>query len=94
MIVTSPDDYRFLRFEVSERKGKKYDGILQNKETKKEIRVPFGDRNYGHYEDKALGVYSRLDHKDKDRRANYIRRHENDIHNKFSSGWFSRWYLW
>jgi len=94
MIIPDPDNYRFLRFQVSETKGKKYDAILQNLETKKERRVSFGDRNYAQYEDKALGVYSRFDHKDKDRRANYIRRHENDIHNKFSSGWFSRWYLW
>lgn len=94
MIIPDPDNYRFLRFQVSETKGKKYDAILQNLETKKERRVPFGDRDYGHYEDRALGEYSRLDHKDPKRRENYIKRHANDIHNKFSSGWFSRNYLW
>ncbi len=56
MIIPDPDNYRFLRFQVSETKGKKYDAILQNLETKKERRVPFGDRDYGHYEDRALGV--------------------------------------
>jgi hypothetical protein len=94
MIIENPENYRFVRFQVSETKGKKYDAILQNLETKKERRVPFGDRQYGQYEDRALGTYSRFDHKDKKRRLLYINRHMNDMNNKFSSGWFSRNYLW
>jgi len=38
MVKYPKKDYKFLRFEKSKRKGKKYDAILQNKQTKREVR--------------------------------------------------------
>ena len=35
MIIENPENYRFVRFQVSDTKGKKYDAILQDLETKK-----------------------------------------------------------
>ena len=52
-------EYKFLRFEKSKRKGKKYDAVLQNKETKREVRVPFGAIGYQQWKDSTgLGLYS------------------------------------
>ena len=30
MIIENPENYRFVRFQVSDTKGKKYDAILQD----------------------------------------------------------------
>jgi hypothetical protein len=57
------------RFRKSTRKGKKYDAFYNGK------WIPFGQLGYQHYKDSTgLGLYSRLDHKDPLRRANYLRR--------------------
>ena len=53
VVIQDPENYRFVRFQVSDTKGKKYDAIIQNLETKKERKVPFGDRDYEQYEDRA-----------------------------------------
>jgi hypothetical protein len=90
----NPDNYIFLGFKESNTKNKKYDAILRNKITNKLKFIPFGDINYQQYKDKALGLYSDLDHLDKKRKDNYKSRHNKDINNKFSSGWFSYKYLW
>ena len=76
-------------FRKSTKKFKKYDAILNNGQI-----VSFGDNRYQQYKDKALGLYSKLDHLDKKRRDNYKARHHKDINNKFSPGWFSYNYLW
>lgn len=86
---------KFLRFEVSKTKNKKYDAILLNEETKREKRVPFGDKRYEQYKDSTgLGKYSHKDHLDKERRKAYHQRHASDKGKKYSAGYFAAKYLW
>ena len=64
-------------------------------------RVNFGDKRYEQYHDK-IGLYSNLDHNDKQRRANYRKRHSairkrdgrRAIDVKYTRAWFSYHYLW
>jgi hypothetical protein len=94
VVVESPNQYKFLRFEVSGSKSKKYDAILQHKATGRYKRVPFGDSRFEQYRDKTgLGVYSSFDHRDKKRRELYYSRHGKEAP-KFSSKWFSHHFLW
>jgi hypothetical protein len=89
------DRFRHIRFERSRTKGKKYDAIIEDKVTKRQQRVPFGDVNYQHYKDSTgLKLYSRLDHNDPKRRANYKARHEKTRHKKFSASWYADTFLW
>jgi len=89
------DRFRHIRFERSKTRGKKYDAIIEDKVTKRQQRVSFGDVNYQHYRDSTgLKLYSRLDHNDPKRRANYKARHENTRHKKFSASWYADRFLW
>ena len=90
------NNFKLVNFEKSKTKNKKYDAILQNKENKKLMRVPFGDNRYEHFKDKTpLKLYSHLNHLDKKRQKNYIARHSVYIkENYFSPGYFSMKYLW
>ena len=71
---------------------------LANGQTK---TVPFGHQKYQHYHDK-IGLYSRLDHNDPERRRRYRQRHsaiklkngKRAIDVKYSPAWFSYHYLW
>lgn len=91
----SPLLFKFLRFERSHLKNKKYNAVLLNLKTNREIRIPFGDKSYQQYEDKTpLKLYSIKDHNDKKRRQLYISRHAKDINKKYSASWFSLKYLW
>lgn len=50
--------YKFINFENSHIKTKKYNAVLQKK-TGKYVRVPFGARGYEQYKDSTgLGLYS------------------------------------
>lgn len=87
--------FRLLRFEESRTKGKKYDAILLNLDTRREKRVPFGALGYQQYRDSTgLNLFSHLDHLDPKRRRNYRARHQGEVDNRFSSGYFSWKYLW
>ena len=89
------DRFRHIRFERSKKKGSKYDAIIEDKVTKRQQRVPFGDIRYQHFFDSTgLKLYSRLDHNDPKRRAAYKARHENTRHKKFSSSWYADRFLW
>ena len=89
------DQFRLVRFERSRTKNKKYDGIIEDRKTKRTQRVPFGQIGYSQYKDSTgLKLYSRLDHGDEERRKNYLARHEKTRHKKFSSSWFSSRFLW
>lgn len=89
------DRFKHIRFERSRTKGKKYDAIIEDKVTRRQQRVPFGDVNYQHYKDSTgLKLFSRLDHNDPKRRANYKARHEKTRHKKFSASWYADRYLW
>jgi hypothetical protein len=67
--AVAPAASRGVKFRKSTRKGKKYDAFYQGK------WIPFGQIGYQHYRDSTgLKLYSRLDHMDKVRRANYLKR--------------------
>lgn len=91
------DRFRHIRFERSKKKGSKYDAIIEDKVTKRQQRVSFGsaDPLYEQYRDTTgLKLYSRLDHNDPKRRANYLARHAKTMTKKFSPSWYSAVYLW
>jgi hypothetical protein len=93
--VKDPENYRLLRFEKSNSKNKMYDAILLNKITNKEKRIPFGDNRMENYKDiKTLGLYPHLVHNNKERRRLYRLRHEKNSKYKYSSAYFSYYYLW
>ena len=94
MIVENPESYRFVRFEKSYNRTKKYDAILRHKQTGREKRISFGAMGYEHFHDKALGIYKSLNHNDPKRRALYRQRHQGEDKRKFSSGYFAWKYLW
>lgn len=95
MTVYSPSEYSFVKFEKASG-TKKYNAILRNKTTKREVKVGFGAKGYQHYKDKALGSYSSQNHNDAKRRAAYRARHkgEGDPSKKWSPGWLAWHYLW
>ena len=74
--------------------NKKYNALLQDKKTKQIKKISFGDIRYQQYKDKALGLYSHLDHNDNKRRALYRARHKHDKLNEYSAGWLAYTYLW
>lgn len=89
------ENYKFIGFQESRRKNKKYDAILRNEKTLKYKYVPFGDKRYEQYKDNTgLNIYSHLDHNDKMRRKNYRKRHYKTHFKKFSPSYFSWHYLW
>lgn len=95
VVVKNPNDYTLVKFKKSKTKNKKYDAIIKHRITKKLKTIPFGDVRYEHYQDSTgLGEYSHLNHFDKKRRKNYRLRHNKTAKNKFSSSWFSYYYLW
>ena len=95
MILDNPDNYKFIEFKKSKTKNKKYDAILMDKKTKIIKRVPFGQKGYQQFRDNTgIGLYHHLDHHDPKRRALYRKRHDGEQKNKYSSGWFSYYYLW
>ena len=75
-------------FSISPMQFKKYRAYLSDGAT-----VDFGDKRYQHYEDKAMGFYSNLNHYDPERRARYWKRHKKN-YPKYSADWFSKYYLW
>jgi hypothetical protein len=93
VVIQNSDEYTLLGFQQSNSKNKKYDAILKHQHTGRERVVSFGDTRYQHYKDR-IGLYTHLNHLDSIRRERYLKRHHRDIHNKFSSGYFSAKYLW
>ena len=95
MILDNPEQYKFLMFQKSKTKNKKYDALLMHKKTKKIKLIPFGDDRYPQYEDQTgLGLYSHMNTFDKERRRLYKIRHENTRDKKYSSSWFADRFLW
>ena len=89
------DRFVFVKFQKSRTKGKKYDAILFDKISKRRQTIPFGSIFYEQYYDSTgLGLYKRLDHLDRKRRASYLARHAETLKKKYSSSWFSAKYLW
>ena len=89
-------DYDIVKFRKSKTKHKKYDAVIQNKRTDKIYIIPFGSSVHQHYKDTTgLGLYSKLDHNDKARRALFRLRHRPNYDYKFYSPSYFSWnYLW
>ena len=83
----------------STRKNKKYMIDLIDHKTKKKIRtIHFGaikkdGTPYSQFKDKALGLYSKYDTNDKERRKLYYKRH-NKKYGKYSADTLAKKYLW
>ena len=97
----SKEDYSFVKFQRSKNPKQKYDGIIKHKLTKREVRVPFGAKRidgvpYPQYRDSTgLGLYSKYDHSDKKRRANYKARHKVYLESGYwTPAHFSWEFLW
>ena len=69
--------FTLKKLRKSKTRHKKYDAIIVDIKTRKEYIVPFGDNRYEQFRDTALGIYRQLDHGDRQRRLNYLKRHEN-----------------
>lgn len=93
MVYYPKKEYELIGFEKSHLLAKKYDAVLENKKTKKIVRIPFGSRIHGQYFDK-IGLYTSQDHLDERRRQLYKIRHQNDINKPYSPSWFSLKFLW
>ena len=92
----SKGEYKLLGFEKSSRTGKKYDAILEHKETKKKRRMPFGDSSMENYRDiTGLNLYPNLIHNDKKRRRLFRSRHKGYLRDGYwSPSYFSYYFLW
>ena len=86
--------FRLKKFVKAKVRNKKYTAIIEDIKTRREYRVPFGDVRFEQYRDTALGLYRQLDHGDRQRRLNYLKRHENTRKKKWSPSWFSAVFLW
>ena len=94
MNIENPNDYKFIRFEISRKKSKKYDGLIQHKKTGIIKRIGFGQLGAQQYKDSTdLGPYSHLDHLDEERKKNYYLRFGKEA-KKYSAKWFAHNYLW
>jgi len=90
-------NYKLLGFIKSKNAKKKYSAILLNTLNGKKKYVSFGSRDplYEQYHDSTgLGLYSHLDHFDKNRRNSYRARHHATALKIFSPSYFSYFYLW
>ena len=93
--MATPRTHEFIGFEESHLPNKKYNAILKNKTSGRLVRVPFGARGYEQYKGSTgPGKFSSLNHLDKQRRQNYIKRHSKDKNTPYSASWFSLHYLW
>ena len=95
MVKIEADRFRFIKFQKSKTRFKKYDAIIEDVKTRRKQTVPFGDVRYEQFSDSTgLKLYSRLDHNDEKRRQNYLARHEKTRNKKWSASWFSSVFLW
>lgn len=87
-------EHRLLGYKKSSTKYKKYDALIENKETKKKYTIPFGDTRYENYQDKTgLNLYPV--HKDEERRKSYKARHKVYLKDGFySPSYFAYYILW
>ena len=86
MVESMKQDMEF-RFEPSTRKHKKYMAVFEDGR-----KVHVGDKCYQQFRDSALGLYSKLDHKDKERRRRYLACHGDG--KKYSAKLFAEKFLW
>ena len=85
---------RIVKFERSPIRYKKYRAFVRDLKTGKVRHIDFGDNRYQQYKDK-IGIYSHLDHNDKERRKRYYDRHgDKNTKNKESAKYWSHKILW
>jgi len=100
MVKYAKREYKFVKFQRSTNPKKKYDAILKNKETGREVRVRFGSANMEQYKDTTgLGLYSKKNTLDKNKRRQFRARfsatkQKQDFANYYSSMYFSWRFLW
>lgn len=95
VVLKDPENYKLIGFEKSNTKNKMYDAILKNKNNNRMKKIPFGDQRYENFRDiTGLNLYPHLIHNDESRRILYRKRHDKNKNNKYSSGYFSYYYLW
>ena len=100
MVKYSRKEYKFLKFEKSTNPKKKYDAILENKDTGRTVRVRFGDKSLPQYRDTTgLGLYTKKDTNDKNKRKQFRARfsatkQKQDFANYYSPMYFSWTKLW
>jgi len=88
-------DYTFVRFEPTQRLNKKYNAVIQNRQTGRTVKIPFGDSRYEQFKDSTgLGLWSHKDHGDYTRRQAYQERNGKINRGDFSPAYFSWRYLW
>lgn len=92
-------DYRLLYIVKSGRANKKYEAVLENRKSKKHVKVHFGDTRYEHYYDNTdLKLYSSMNHMDKDRQKAWLRRHAKNIDPGdppgYTPGYLAHRFLW
>ena len=92
----SMDDYKFIKFEKSTMKNKKYDALFRNLKTGRIKKLSFGDQRYQQFKDSTgLNLYGHLNHGDPHRRLLYRQRHAKDIKSGYySPGMLSMKFLW
>ena len=67
---------RIVSFRRSRRQGKKYEAVVEHKNTKKRRRIHFGATGYQQYKDSTpLKLYARGNNGTIKRRNNYFNRH-------------------
>jgi hypothetical protein len=69
----------------------KYDVYWEDEKGKQ--HTSFGDKNYGQYKD-LIGYYKNDDNLDLRRKISYRKRHQHDILNEYTPGFFSWFFLW
>ena len=87
-------EWKLVSIEKSTRDGKKYKATIENKKSKKQVSIHFGSTAHQHYKDKK-GLYSHLDHNDKERRKRFQNRFRSRYNpNEYSATYFSWAILW
>jgi len=96
MTYYSKKEYKFIKFEKSSKRGKMYNGVIQNKKTKKIVRIPFGSSLHQNFHDKTgLNAFPHLIHGETKRRRLFRARHKGFLRDGYYSGsYFSYNFLW
>ena len=96
MVYYSKRKYTFKTIRKSSNPKKKYETILENKKTGKQVIMRWGSPSYEQYQDKTpLKLYAHKDHKNKVRRDAYRARHRVYIRQGYYSPGQQSWkWLW
>lgn len=101
MVYYKKSDYNLVNIQKSDRAGKKYTAVIQQKNAGKIKYIHFGaikqdGTPYQQYKDSTkLKFYKKYDHGDRNRQKKYIARHKHYIKpGYYSSGEFAMRFLW